>query len=100
MRIGSRLRLAADLLFKTERYDQETKIYEVVSVLEIPTVSEMEIVIITHELHTITHELHTKNGMEKEHIDWLIAAMCRGLAEYDGNEIVPAERDSKRDCTD
>lgn len=38
--------------------------------------------------------------MEKEHIDWLIAAMCRGLAEYDGNEIVPAERDSKRDCTD
>ena len=93
MRIGSRLRLAADLLFKTERYDQETKIYEVVSVLEIPTVSEMEIVI-------ITHELHTKNGMEKEHIDWLIAAMCRGLAEYDGNEIVPAERDSKRDCTD
>ena len=32
--------------------------------------------------------------MEKEHIDWLIAAMCRGLAEYDGNEIVSAERET------
>lgn len=39
--------------------------------------------------------------MEKEYCDWLIAAMCRGLAEYDGNEIVQqAERDSKRDCAD
>lgn len=29
--------------------------------------------------------------MEKEYCNWLIAAMCRGLAEYDANEIVPAE---------
>ena len=50
-------------------------------------------------LHTITHELHTKNGMEKEYCDWLIAAMCRGLAEYDGNEIVPAERETDNRTT-
>ena len=57
--------------------------------MEIPTVSKMEIV--ANEMQT---KCKRKNGMEKEHIDWLIAAMCRGLAEYDGNEIVSAERET------
>lgn len=45
-------------------------------------------------LHTnYTRITHEKHEMERN-IDWLIAAMCRGLAEYDANEIVPAERET------
>lgn len=34
---------------------------------------------------------------EEESIDWLIATMCRGFAEYDGNEIV---QQTEGDCAD
>jgi hypothetical protein len=33
--------------------------------------------------------------MEDKHIDWLVAAMCRGFARYDANEIVQQAADAR-----
>ena len=39
--------------------------------------------------------------MEEKYIDWLVACMCRGFAEYDANEIMQHPTDSAdRDCQD